>query len=839
MTKRQGWSNVLPSLAILLVALGFGLVVTLGLLSTIAPPDAPATITAGKPIAPPLTRRLLLVIVDGLRYDIATNPKLMPQFAGAMRERTSGEVWAGRVSMTSSAVLTLGTGQRGRLEQVVRNLKPDPPPHNSWLANARAAGLRVGAVGDVAWNEMYGAHLWEFRGDPAGVAIDVDFNPQAFRNTRELLAQNPDVLVAHFVTPDHQGHAYGIHSERYQKHIHEFDGLLFQLLSEVDPSFTVVVTSDHGAADSGTHGADVPIQRRTPMFAYGPGIRPGLQDKAIIDQLDLSVLLPLLLGVPLPAHGTGAVLARWLDVPENEGARIACENAERVVTYGEAALGLQLDAARRELVACGSGVPAARAFGAERAVRLVDAELSSRTGLSARTAAKWLVAISAVGGVLATLVVGHLAFVELAVALLVIGVTAWLVLVVERLPGVYPNVVRGVFFTVGNVLLLLSPKLARRASLAVSSSDPGLPRMESTPPTLTLWNALAVFLALLLVGSYTATTRPEAFVAEAILAPVLCGLGFDIERRGPFFRALRAGYTWRTALVLGFGLLLLLPVLLRENGNYSVFFTSEPARRLLAALVAAAWAAFIARRRGLPVAHVAVAAALVVIPVVLRPHVNPVIGRSAWLGVTVLGLWALAKRRPVEAQIALFSGFLWVTRDLEVFAWSGALFIATVVGQRLAATARTGTGRNLVTVSLVTVLAFALCFLVRVGMQDGVEFGGIDWTAGAFHDPLVSPWVVGAALVAKYAFAAFLVGFCLAGSLDAERRTLLCRALSLCFVARAVALAAMFFVAGGSYWTALRVLGDLPAALAMGLGTIVLLMWTLIDGVAEEAAVAI
>jgi hypothetical protein len=825
-------ANALPILAILLLTLGFGLVVTLGVLSTVSPPRAPSNVVAGSPLGPRLSQRVLFVIVDGLRYDVATNPEPMPRFAAAMQSRTSGEVWAGRVSMTSSAVLSIGTGQRGRLEQVVRNIKAEPPPHNSWIANARAAGLRVGVVGDGAWQGMYGPDLWEFRGDPEGVAIDVDFNPQAFQNTRDLLSARPDVLIAHFVTPDHQGHAYGIRSERYRKHIHDFDGLLFELLAGVDPSYTVIVTSDHGAADSGTHGTDAPIQRRTPMFAYGPGIRTGVHDAARIEQVDLSVLLPVLIGVAPPAHGVGALLTRWLDLSPTDTERMSCELAQRTLVYGDAALGAgHLDDARAEYLSCSSGA-AVRSYGAEQAIRITDTALLARTGLSFRTAAQWLSAITIFGSLLAILVVGRIAPVEMALGLAIIGVTAWLVQVVEKLPGIYPNVVRGVLLTLGNILLLLSPRLTRKASLVLASPDGPAAAAESTSMR---WNAVAVLLSLLLVGSYTATTRPQAFVTEAILAPVLCGLGFDIERATPFFRALREGFTALRAVALFFGMLLLFPTLLRENGNYTSLFPVEGMLRPAAAVVVAAWVVFVARQRRFSLLQHALVIAIAVGPVFLRSHVNPLIGRGAWIGMTVLGMWALARRRPVEAQIGLFSGFLWITRDLEVFAWVGALFVATVVGERLAATSR-GVGKNLVAVALVTILGFALCFLVRVGMQDGVEFGGIDWGAGAFRDPFVSPWLIGTALVAKYALAAFLVGFCLSSSLDPAQRSIVCRGLSLCFIARTLALAAMFFVAGNSFWTALRVLGDLPSALAMGLGSIVLLIWTDLDAPAEALA---
>lgn len=43
----------------------------------------------------------------------------MPRFSAAMRRYRSADIMAGQVSMTSSAVQSFASGQRGRLEQVV------------------------------------------------------------------------------------------------------------------------------------------------------------------------------------------------------------------------------------------------------------------------------------------------------------------------------------------------------------------------------------------------------------------------------------------------------------------------------------------------------------------------------------------------------------------------------------------------------------------------------------------------------------------------------------------------------------------------------------------------
>ena len=144
----------------------------------------------------------------------------------------------------------------------------------------------VGA-GDRAWVQLYGKSFDEFRLDPQGIAIDRDFNAQTFRNARELQLKSPDFLVAHFTAPDHQAHGTGIQSSRYARHIRQFDGELFDWLDSLTPDWTVVVTSDHGAADSGTHGTDTALQRRCPIAAWGPGIIAGGQAPRTLDQVEM------------------------------------------------------------------------------------------------------------------------------------------------------------------------------------------------------------------------------------------------------------------------------------------------------------------------------------------------------------------------------------------------------------------------------------------------------------------------------------------------------------------------------------------------------------------------
>jgi len=121
---------------------------------------------------------------------------------------------------------------------------------------------------------------------------------------------------------------------------------------------------------------------------------------------------------------------------------------------------------------------------------------------------------------------------------------------------------------------------------------------------------------------------------------------------------------------------------------------------------------------------------------------------------------------------------------------------------------------------VLSLFAFALAFALRMGIQDGLEFGGLDFHAGAFAAPDVSATLVGVALAYKYALALLVLHLALSLRFPFVNQAQLAAALIACFVARALSLSLMFFFCGNSYWTALRVLGDLPTALAMALGAV-------------------
>lgn len=777
----------------------FGGSVVFSILYVLAPAPAPAEIVVGPALNPRLTPRLLLVIVDGLRHDVATDPARMPHFSQAMRSHLSGESWASSVSMTSSGVLGLGTGQRGRLEQVVRNLSSKRPPFNSWLANARRSGVKIAVAGDLGWWEMYGDGIVAMRRDPEGVAGDADFNAQTFANTRELLAGNYDAVVAHFVTPDHQGHTYGVQSERYARHIHGFDADLARLLAALDSTWTVIVTSDHGASDTGKHGTDLAVERRSPVYAYGPGITELSRPKQSIEQLDLSATLPVLLGVSPPAHGTGAVLSDWLRLSESEAANVACEHARRVVDYARVVASRAAVApASAAISECASeNRPQLRSAAALRAVRASDRAVSNATGLASPSRVPLLCGVG--GALLVSLlaIFGRGLDVRALVSgALVLGVTVLLVREVERLPGAYPNVVRGTLLALGNaVLLALILWPARVLRLTV----------RGMPYTLALLPGILVF-------GYPADVAPEAFVTTAIASFVLMGSlasgTFDQTRGGFRSRSTRRWLPWALALAA------LAPTLYRQNATYSGLLP-ENSQGALASI--ALTAALYAMRRPLgstwrellPLWVVALA------PIWLRSVLDPLSGRSAWLltaGSFVFEL--LQQRNRARASWLGMCTCLWLARSFESLPLVALVVLCWSVGE---AAKPADEQPNPAADLLLTTLGFCAIFTLRIGLQDGLDLGGMDFGAGVFHDLHVGAIWVGFALVFKYVLAMLTLLLALSHQLTAERMRGFARALLAAATLRVFALTCTFFVAGSSYWTAFRIIGDLPAMLALDL----------------------
>ena len=196
----------------------------------------------------------------------------------------------------------------------------------------------------------------------------------------------------------------------------------------------------------------------------------------------------------------------------------------------------------------------------------------------------------------------------------------------------------------------------------------------------------------------------------------------------------------------------------------------------------------------------------------LRRVAPPLIGRLGIVGFAAAALWAVVSQKPLLALGFGVASYAWVSRDLELLAFIPSLGIAELLARQRRLSPEPGP-KGVPQLLLLVGIVFGLLYVQRIGLQGAIDIGAMDWGAGGFRDPHVPAWLVGTAIGYKYVIAELLVVAMITGALERTARERFLKALTVTYLARSVVLLAMLFVCGSSFWTALRVLGDLPFGL--------------------------
>jgi phosphatidylinositol glycan class N len=172
------------------------------------------------------------------------------------------------------------------------------------------------------------------------------------------------VIFLHLLGLDTTGHTYRPKSAEYVGNLMVVDTIAEQverMLSdfyENDGKTAYVFTADHGMSNKGNHGDGEPDNTRTPLVAWGAGVRgPKWSDesqqwrdeeKAVdsyydnwgqldhswrqdVDQADIAALMAAILGVNMPANSEGVVPLEYLDMPSDQAVRASLANALEVL----------------------------------------------------------------------------------------------------------------------------------------------------------------------------------------------------------------------------------------------------------------------------------------------------------------------------------------------------------------------------------------------------------------------------------------------------------------------------------------------------------------------------
>jgi len=269
---------------------------------------------------PALSPRVALVVVDALRADTFFGDAFA-EFRAAHPGAASGLVRTSPVTMSTAGVRSMATGTFPDLFDVLHNWDNVASGLPSVPALARAAGRETVIYGDSIWRELFPDDFVVAETEAripriiyylrAETYLDDIFVGRLADRLRNHPA--PDFLVLHLVGLDHAGHRRGVKSAGYADVAHRIVGHLDEILRLLPADTTVLLTSDHGATESGGHGGGSEAETTVPLFAFGAGIAGSA--RVDINQIDLAPTLSCLLGLPFPAISLGRPAVELFDEP--------------------------------------------------------------------------------------------------------------------------------------------------------------------------------------------------------------------------------------------------------------------------------------------------------------------------------------------------------------------------------------------------------------------------------------------------------------------------------------------------------------------------------------------
>jgi hypothetical protein len=352
-----------------------------------------SNLTPGAPTQP-LTQSLLLIIVDGLRYDTSLE---MPNLQSLRRRGAHAQVIVPPPTASQPSWTTILSGAAPELNgAAVLNAPPDEIrliAVDHLLRRARVMRRTTALAGHAWWRPM----IPPISLDDAVYAEGTEAADDArlVDAAVELLqTRYPDVMVVHLTQVDTAGHEFGGASDHYYRAALRVDELIRRLANAVDLRISALaVTSDHGHLDEGGHGGAEPLVTHVPFVLVGPGVRPG--DYGTIPQVDIAPTLAALLGLPIPVHSQGTIRFEMLEMSDPVRAEKAMALAAQQITLSEAyleAIGadVSLDIPREELTVAHSAADIDNFEGAFEIAQLsaVDARKAREEARTARIAAE-------------------------------------------------------------------------------------------------------------------------------------------------------------------------------------------------------------------------------------------------------------------------------------------------------------------------------------------------------------------------------------------------------------------------------------------------------------------
>jgi len=271
--------------------------------------------TPGEALGQPLTRRVVIVLIDALRYDTSTKTDMMPFLAELRQKGAQATMHSRPPSFSDPGWTAILTGAWPDLNDSQPFNPPDlqhvrPFTQDDIFAAANRIGLKA-AVSGYAWFEQMLANS----GVDAGFYTPGEDNAadrQVVDAALPWLTQDYQLVLIHIDQVDYAGHHEGgPRDPRWDAAAAHSDSFLREIVTRLDlEQDTVIVLSDHGQINRGGHGGQDAITLVEPFVIIGAGVRPATYPD--IQMVDVAPTVAALLGTNIPTTNQGHVLTDML-----------------------------------------------------------------------------------------------------------------------------------------------------------------------------------------------------------------------------------------------------------------------------------------------------------------------------------------------------------------------------------------------------------------------------------------------------------------------------------------------------------------------------------------------
>ncbi|CAG4978608.1 unnamed protein product [Parnassius apollo] len=334
----------------------------------------------------PLSNRLILIVVDGLRAETFLNRTFMPYLRtiansygrwGISNTRVPTESRPGHVAIIA--------GFYEDPSAVAKGWKENPVDFDS-VFNRTTYTWCWGTydIVDIFTKGTIDDHIFVNKFDPYDQSFSADKNTTlldqwVFSNVIQLfekaqidvdiqkkLQNNKIILFLHLLGTDTAGHTHKPKTPNYittikyvDENIKRIENIIRDFYND-DGKTTFLVTSDHGMTDWGSHGTGDDHETQTPYVLWGAGVQQvvglnmdtktknmSLEHRFDIQQADLAPLMSTFLSIPVPVNSIGKLPVDLLNMTIPNKAKAVYSNSRQLLSqYNKKRLDIEENALR-------------------------------------------------------------------------------------------------------------------------------------------------------------------------------------------------------------------------------------------------------------------------------------------------------------------------------------------------------------------------------------------------------------------------------------------------------------------------------------------------------------